>query len=321
MLGKLSIVCPAYQEEEVLPHFHSALVEALKPLAGYEIEILYVDDGSRDRTLDVLRGIARADARVRYLSLSRNFGHQAALTAGLEHADGDAIISLDSDLQHPPRLIPELVAHWRAGSEVVLTIRADDARLGWFKRTSSRLFYRLLARCSKLDVRPAASDFRLLSRSARDALLQLRESHRYIRGMVQWIGFRTSEVPFQPDRRRAGVSKYTLRKMVRFALDGLLSFSPVPMRATVLGGLGLTGASWLLTMIATFAVASWSEPLTIVAALGLTAIHGMAGAFFVTAAVLGEYLVRIYDQSKGRPPYLIREASPVSAMMPAARAA
>ena len=309
MRGKLSIVCPAYQEEEVLPLFHAALCDALRPLSDYELEIIYVDDGSRDRTLEVLRGVARADSRVRYLSLSRNFGHQAALTAGLEHADGDAIVSLDSDLQHPPSLIPELVGHWRAGSDVVLTIRAEDARLGWFKRTSSRLFYRLLARCSKLEVRPAASDFRLLSRSARDALSQLRESHRYLRGMVQWIGFRTTEVPFQPDPRKAGVSKYTLRKMVRFALDGLLSFSPMPMRAAIGAALAATACSWVFAMVATFVVAPASDPVTRAAALGLTALHGLAGGLFAGAGVLGEYMVRIYDQSKDRPGYVVKEAS------------
>src|SRR5262249_905862 len=155
------------QEEDVLPLFHAALVEALDPLAAeYDLEILYIDDGSRDGTLDVIRRLAAADPRVRYLSLSRNFGHQAALTAGLEHARGDAVVPLGSDLQHPPAVIPELVARWRQGADVVLTIRADDARLGRFKRVSSRLFYRVLGWCSRLDVRPAASDFRLMSRPA-----------------------------------------------------------------------------------------------------------------------------------------------------------
>jgi len=321
MRETLSIVCPAYQEEEVLPLFHAVLDSALRPLAEYDIEILYVDDGSRDRTLNVLREIAAADPRVRYLSLSRNFGHQAALTAGLEHAVGDAVVSLDSDLQHPPALIPELVANWRAGSDVVLTIRADDPGLGWFKRASSRAFYRLLARCSKLDVRPAASDFRLLSRDAKDALLRLNESHRYIRGMVQWIGFRTTEVPFQPHRRKAGVSKYTLRKMLKLALDGLLSFSPIPMRAAVTGALAVTGASWLLGSIATLAVGSWSESATRLVLLGLAGVHGLAAGLFLAAGVLGEYLVRIYDQSKSRPRYLVREASPSAATMPTVRAA
>src|SRR5438067_3513384 len=195
----LSVVCPAFEEEEVLPLFHAALAGAVEPLsAEYEVEILYVDDGSRDRTAEVIGRLAAADPRVRCLSLTRNFGHQAALTAGLEHARGDAVITLDCDLQHPPGLIPELVARWREGFDVVITTRADDPALGWFKRTSSRLFYRLMARWGGLDVRPGASDFRLLSRRAADALLRLRESHRCLRGMVGWLGFPTAEVPYRP---------------------------------------------------------------------------------------------------------------------------
>lgn len=309
MAAKLtSIVCPAYQEEEVLPLFHDALVAALKPLSG-EFEILYVDDGSRDGTLDAIRRLAAADSRIRYLSLSRNFGHQAALTAGLEHARGDAVVSLDSDLQHPPHLIPELLNRWRAGFDVVLTIRADDARLSWFKRASSRLFYRMLARCSTLDVRPSASDFRLLSRPALDALLQLKESHRYLRGMVQWLGFRVAEVPFQPESRRAGVSKYTLRRMVRFAMDGLLSFSPVPIRLAVGGGLAAAGLSWLFSLAAVLLFVGWSEPAGRVGMIALTAVHLLAACVLGGIGVLGEYAVRVYDQVKGRPVYVVKEAS------------
>ncbi|MDB5306559.1 MAG: hypothetical protein JWO38_761 [Gemmataceae bacterium] len=306
----LSIVCPAYQEEEVLPLFHAALVAAVEPLtAECDLEILYVDDGSRDGTLGVIRQLAAADPRVRYLSLSRNFGHQAALTAGLEHARGDAVVSLDSDLQHPPALIPELVARWREGFDVVLTIRADDARLGWFKRVSSRVFYRVLARCSDLDVRPAASDFRLMSRAAVDGLLRLQEAHRYLRGMVQWLGFRVAEVPFRPEARRAGVSKYTLRRMVRFALDGLLSFSPAPVRVVVGAGLAVTVLSWAASVAATLALFPAAEPTARVAVVGLTALHAVGGCLLAAAGVIGEYLVRIYEQAKGRPVYVLKEGT------------
>ncbi len=309
-VGTLSIVCPAYEEEEVLPKFHAALAAALAPLAAdYDIEILYVDDGSRDGTLAVIRSLAAADPRVRYLSLSRNFGHQAALTAGLEHARGGAVVSLDSDLQHPPALIPELVARWRSGADVVLTIRGDDPRLGLFKRLTSRLFYRLLARCSDLDVRAAASDFRLLSRPALDALLRLRESHRYLRGMVQWLGFRVAEVPFRPEARGAGVSKYTLRRMVRFALDGLLSFSPLPVRLVVGGGLAVTGLSWVLSTAAAVLLVPLAEPACRLALVGLAAGHALAACVLAAAGVLGEYAVRIYEQVKGRPVYVLKEAT------------
>jgi dolichol-phosphate mannosyltransferase len=302
----LSIVCPAYEEEDVLPHFHAALCEAVEPLSGqFRLEIVYVDDGSRDRTLDTLRQIAAGDIRVRYLSLARNFGHQAALTAGLEHARGEAVVTLDADLQHPPTLIPALVAKWRDGYDVVLTMRADDPRLDWFKRTSSALFYRLLHHCSDLDTRPAASDFRLLSRKALDALLRLRESHRYLRGMVQWLGFRTAEVPFQPGERRAGASKYTLRRMVRLALDGLLSFSRVPLRLVVGAGLGVTGLSLVVNLA--LALARRADPVVMAVAAG---VHVVGLSVLSSLGVLGEYVARTYEQSKGRPIYVLKDASP-----------
>ena len=322
----ISIVCPAYREEEVLPLFHAALVRDLEPLAAeYDLEILYVDDGSNDGTLDVMRRLASEDSRVRYFSLSRNFGHQAALTAGLEQARGDAIVSLDTDLQHPPRLIRELVAHWREGSDVVHTIRADDPRLSWFKRTTSRLFYRVLGACSDLDVRAGASDFRLLSRRALSALLQLNESHRYVRGMVQWLGFRSAEVPFEPDARGAGVSKYTLRRLLQLALDGLLSFSPVPYRFAVGAGLALTAVSGIASIAAVLALVGWSDPVGRVGVIGLAALHLVATSILLAAGMLGEYVFRIYEQSKERPVYLIGETNAEEAAgsvrLPASRAA
>jgi dolichol-phosphate mannosyltransferase len=304
----LSIVCPAYQEEDVLPDFHRALADALAPLAAdYRVEILYVDDGSRDRTLDVLRALATMDGRVRYLSLSRNFGHQAALTAGMEHARGDAVVTLDTDLQHPPSLIPTLVAHWRDGHDVVLTLRADDRRLGLFKRVTSGGFYRLLRRWSDVDVRTAASDFRLLSRKAVDGLLELHESHRYLRGMVQWLGFRIAEVPFKPDARRCGVSKYTLGKMLRLAADGLFSFSRVPLRLSVGLGFGVTAASQLLCVAA---LLLRGGPIDWLLLCLVGAVHGVGVCLLAAVGVLGEYVGRIYEECKRRPIYVLKDASP-----------
>ncbi len=307
----LSVVCPAYEEEEVLPHFHRALAAALDPLRGdYRIEIIYVDDGSRDDTTDVLRTLAAHDRRVRFLSLSRNFGHQAALTAGLTHARGDAVVTLDSDMQHPPELIPTLVGKWREGFDVVLTIRADDYRLGWFKRQSSTAFYRLLRRWSDLDVRVAASDYRLMSRRAVRALLSLRETHRYLRGMVQWLGFPTAEVPFAPNARRAGVSKYTLAKMVRLASDGLFSFSRVPLRLSVSAGFTLTAASSVASLIGVMSRSSRGRPVDPLLVLLLVAVHLLAASSLAAIAVLGEYVSRVAEECKRRPTYLIKEVFP-----------
>ena len=305
---KLSVVCPAFNEEEVLPRFHAELCAALVPLQReFETEIVYVDDGSRDGTLEVLRRLAASDARVRYLSFSRNFGHQAALTAGLEHARGDVVVSMDSDLQHPPALVPVLLEKWRAGNDLVLTLRQDDPHLSPFKRLSSRAFYRLLRWLSDTEVRAAASDFRLMSRKALDALLQLHETHRFLRGMVNWLGFPTATVPFMPASRAGGVSKYTVRRMLTLALDGMLSFSKVPLRlALLLGvlvfGLGLAAGAYTLAQ-ALFATAASGT------AVVLTALFLVGGCVLGALGVLGEYVGRVYEQVKGRPHYLLKEVS------------
>src|SRR5262245_25573158 len=201
----VSIVCPAFNAEAVLPLFRRALSAVLATLEDrYTFEVIYVDDGSRDGTLGALRALAAQDDRVRYLSLSRNFGHQVALTAGLEHARGEAVVTMDSDLQHPPELLPRLLEKWQEGFEVVLTIRAEDPQLGFVKRFTSRLFYRVIRLLSSTDIRVAAADYRLMSRKAVNVLLRLREAHRFLRGMVQWLGFPAAEVPFEPAGRRAG---------------------------------------------------------------------------------------------------------------------
>jgi dolichol-phosphate mannosyltransferase len=306
----VSIVCPAYAEEEVLPLFHGELSAALAPLeAEYRFEILYVDDGSLDGTLEVLRRLSWHDPRVAFLSLSRNFGHQAALTAGLEHARGDAVISMDSDLQHPPHVLAELLRSWRQGHDVVITIRADDQRLSLFKRCTSSAFYRLMSLLSDTDIRLAASDFRLLSRRAVQALVQLREQHRFLRGMVQWLGFRSAEVVFTPDERRAGQSKYTLRRMLRLAGDGLFSFSRAPMRLAGYLGLvsvvlGLGHSAWyLLAVLSGVETApAGVEYLTLVT-------HLLGGAVLAALGFLGEYVGRIYEQVKGRPVYVLKDQS------------
>lgn len=312
MMGKLllSIVCPAYQEEEVLPIFHAELCETLREReAEYDLEILYVDDGSRDRTLPVLKSMALSDGRIRFLSLSRNFGHQAALTAGLEHARGDIIISMDSDLQHPPAVIPKLLAKWREGYEIVLTVREDDPRLGWVKRTTSRLFYRVMSWFSDTDIRIAASDFRLLSRKALDAMLRMKETYRFLRGIVRWIGFPTAELPFAPDERHAGKSKYTFRKMLTLAADGFYSFTTLPLKLpNVLGALVLAaGAVWGLVLLVQ-ALRGTLEASLLTVYLVL-ANHLIGGGLLLALGVLGEYVGRIHEQSKGRPLYLVKDCS------------
>lgn len=308
--AKLSVVCPAFEEEACLPFFHAELASVLSRLEDkYEVEIIYVDDGSRDRTLAVVQVLARQDARVRYLSLSRNFGQQAALTAGLEYASGDAVISLDSDLQHPPALIPALVARWREGFDVVLTIREEDRRLGFGKRVTSKLFYWIMGRLSETDVRPARSDYRLLSRKAVDAVLKLGERQRFLRGLVQWIGFSVTEVPFHPDSRKAGQSKYNFRGLLKLASDGIFSFSVRPLRLPYyLGSISLVLG--LLVAVIGLGQSLWTGRLAF--GLGtslLIASHLLAGCILLSLGVLGEYVGRIYEQVKQRPLYLLKDRS------------
>ena len=315
--NKLSIICPAFNEEEVLPHFHAELRNALAALEpDHEIEILYVDDGSTDRTLEILRVLAASDPRVRYLSLSRNFGPQAAITAGLEASAGDVVVTLDSDLQHPPALIPVLLEKWREGHDVVLTEREDDPYQPWLRRVTSRGFFRLMRVVSDRQVQVAASDYRLLSRRAVDGLLRLRETHRFLRGLVNWMGFKTAVVRFKVAPRGAGASKFTMPRLTNLSLDALLSFSTMPRRLPLYAGLGvlLAGLGFACYgLLAACLGAGW-EPGGVAM---LTSLHLIGGGILCSLGLLGEYLGRVYEQVKGRPLYLVKEASP----RPAAAAA
>jgi dolichol-phosphate mannosyltransferase len=305
----LSLVCPAFNEEQVLPLFHPQLCSVLATLpARYRAEIIYVDDGSRDRTVEVLRRLAAQDGRVRFLSLSRNFGHQAALTAGLEAARGDVVVTLDCDLQHPPGLIPTLLEHWQAGKEVVITIRDDSRSPRRLEHFLSRWFYKVMGWVSDTEIRPAAADFRLLSRRAVDALLRMRDRHRFLRGMVQWLGFASAEVHYVPAQRGAGQSKYSWRRKMRLALDGILSFSKLPLRLPLVLGLpallfGLAATSSALLQ------ALGDQSGTGGPALLLGSLYLLGGGILCGLGVLGEYVGRIYDQVRERPLYVVREES------------
>jgi dolichol-phosphate mannosyltransferase len=307
---KVSVVCPAYEEEEVLPHFHAELCAALATLGPeYEVEILYVDDGSHDGTLDCIRSLAAADPRVRYLSFSRNFGQQAALTAGMEHASGDVVITLDSDLQHPPALIPALLARWREGHDIVLTLREEDPRLGYFKRRSSRAFSWVMGWLSETEIRATASDYRLLSRKALDALLQMPETHRFLRGMVNWVGFRTTTVSFFPSSRGAGTTKWTMRRLTGLAVDAMLSFSKLPLRLSLGLGLGLLSCGLvygLTAAVRSLFISGTDWPYHVL----LLTVLVVGGCILCGLGIVGEYVGRIYEQVKARPLYVLKEGSP-----------
>jgi dolichol-phosphate mannosyltransferase len=305
--GKISIVVPIYNERENLPLLKERLDHVLGGLADYDHEILFVDDGSLDGSLDILRTMARRDEHVRYVSLSRNFGHQNALKAGLERATGDCTIMMDGDLQHPPEQIARMIERWRRGFEIVNMIRRDD-RTPPFKRWTAALFYYLINAISDFRIRPGASDFRLLDRKVVDALDRLGERTLFYRGIVPWLGFRQCDIEYLPAPRARGKSKYDLRRMMVLALDGIISSSVQPLRLATMVGLAMSFLAMVYVVYATtiklvldIAIPGWTSLLVGVTLLG--------GVQLVMLGILGEYLGKVLLEVKGRPSYIVREDS------------
>lgn len=299
----LSVVVPIYNEVETIAELHRRVATALEEL---DFELVLVDDRSSDGSWDELRVVAAKDPRVRLVRLSRNFGHQVAITAGLDAARGEAIVLMDGDLQDPPEVIPELVEQWRAGYDVVYAIRAHRAGETRFKLVTARLFYRLMRRMSQFDIPENAGDFRLLSRRAAEAMRAMPERARFLRGMTSWIGFRQTGVEYRRDARYAGTTKYPLRKMVRFAFDAVTSFSTAPLR--IVSGLGLLMVIFcfaylvyaLVVRFATHsAVAGWTTVVVLVLLIG--------GIQMLSLGIVGQYIARIFEEAKNRPLYLIDE--------------
>jgi len=302
----LAVVVPVFNEQAALPAFHARLTGVLESLPN-AWRLLYVDDGSVDDTPHLLQALSAADERVRVLHLSRNFGHQAALTAGLDHADTELVITLDGDGQHPPELIPEMLRLHAAGYDIVQTQRLDTPGTSAFKRWTAGGFYAFLNRISDTRVEPGAADFRLLSRAAADGLRQMREHHRFLRGMVSWMGFRTVILPYEPAERLAGASKYSLRKMVRLALDAAFSFSLAPLWIGMSVGL----VFFLLALAeAAYVVSFWVRGQTEALAPGWSSLMFMllivGGVLTTLLGFIGIYVGYIFQETKGRPIYLTR---------------
>ncbi|QHW01398.1 glycosyltransferase [Spirosoma endbachense] len=304
----ISIVVPAYNEEENLPVLVHRLMAVMEPYRSYEI--LIVDDGSSDQTRFVLRQLSKEYPVVRFLSFSRNFGHQMALRAGYENARGQAIICLDADLQHPPELIPTLISKWREGFEVVYTVRQPDPKLSWFKRTTSKKFYSLLRNISGLKIEDGAADFRLLDRKVIDTLKAFKENDLFLRGAISWVGFRQCRILYQPAARYAGRSKYSFRKMMHLAAMGITSFSTKPLYLSVLLGFGmfmfasLFGAEVLYEKYFTNAtVSGWTTLVLLMLLIG--------GVQFIIIGIIGVYLGKTFVEVKQRPAYIIGDTSDI----------
>lgn len=301
-----SIVVPVYNEEAALPELVRRLVLLLDRLDGPS-ETVLVDDGSSDRTYELMAAAREADPRLKILRLSRNFGHQVAVTAGLDVAAGDAVIVMDADLQDPPEVVLEMAARWREGYDVVYAVREERHGETRFKRATAAVFYRIFSGMSEVEVPLDVGDFRLVDRRALDAFRSMRESNRYVRGMFSWIGFRQVGVPYKRDERFAGETKYPLTKMVKFATDGIVSFSAAPLRLALKVGFFVSGLSFLLGVVFLF-----SKVIGLYSVPGLASIAVfvafLGGIQLLLLGVMGEYIARIHDEVKGRPLYVVSEA-------------
>jgi glycosyltransferase involved in cell wall biosynthesis len=304
----LSVVVPVYNEEEVLPEFHRRLSDILNTIS-MGMEIVYVNDGSTDRTLSVMQGLRASDERVAIIDLSRNFGKEIAMTAGLDLGNGDVIVIIDADLQDPPELIPELVKYWLEGYDVVYAKRLSRKGESFVKKTTSHIFYRLMQMVGRIKIPEDTGDFRLLSRRAVDSLKQFREQHRFMKGLFSWIGYPQKEVPYHRDHRKVGETKWNYWKLWNLALEGITSFTIAPLKvATYLGLVTAVGAfSYGLFIISRTLI--FGNPVAGYPSV-MVAILFLGGIQLLTIGIIGEYLGRVFNETKQRPLYFLNSYQP-----------
>jgi glycosyltransferase involved in cell wall biosynthesis len=303
---KITILIPAYNEQEVLRHLYERLHKLAGETPNYTFEFLFVNDGSRDKTLEIIKAYAAKDKRVAYINLSRNFGKETAMIAGLDNADGDATVIIDADLQDPPELIPKMIALWEQGYDDVFARRRSRAGEPWLKKVTSTLFYRTLQRSTHIPIQQDTGDFRLLDKRCVAALRQFRESQRYTKGMFSWIGYKKKEIEYDRDPRMAGETKWNYFKLVNLAIDGITSFTTAPLRVSSVLGIFVSLAAFIyilyLVIRPLFGVSTgegYSSIMAVVLFLG--------GVQLLSLGVIGEYIGRIFNESKNRPLYFIEE--------------
>jgi len=301
----ISIVVPVFNEQDVLLQFYQHICKVVTHI-NMSYELIFVNDGSSDKSSEIIVGIIKNDNNVKSVEFSRNFGHQAAIAAGLDYAEGEAVITLDADLQHPPELIPELISKWQQGYDVVYTCRKDTEDSNLFKKYTSLFFYKIMNSLSKVDVPAGTADFRLLDRKVVDAFCSMNEHRPFIRGLVCWMGYRQIGIAYQAPARYAGKSKYSLTRMIGFAVDGIVSFSSIPLYLSALMGLIISMLSFAYAIYVIYSwlftnrnIEGWTSLMLVVLFIG--------GIQLITLGVLGTYLGRIYDETKDRPRYLVRQ--------------
>lgn len=298
----ISIVTPVYNEEDNVVFFHEEITKVMKT-TGMDYELIYVNDGSKDRTDELIRELAEKDSHVRAITFARNFGHQTAITCGMDFARGDAVITMDGDMQHPPELIPLLLEKWKDGYDIVQTIRTSTEDSGFIKKITSAGYYKVINSISKTPVTPGGSDFRLMNRKSLDVFLRFREHARFIRGIVGGLGFKQTTVEFEAPARHAGVSKFSMNKMLHFAMDGILTNSTMPLRAAFYAGVvsSVIGILLILHVLYSYLVGNtvpgWATMTILIAFFGSANLVGLG--------IIGEYIGRIYEETKDRPLYWI----------------
>jgi len=300
----ISILIPAYNEQEVLEKLYVRLALLADSNTRYNFEFLFVNDGSRDATLELIQNYAEIDRRVAYVSFSRNFGKEIAMIAGLDHIGGDAVVIIDADLQDPPELIPQMIEYWEQGYDDVYAKRRSREGESWFKRYTSKLFYRVLQRVSDVPIQRDTGDFRLLDRRAIEALKQFRESQRYTKGMFSWIGFNKKEMLYDRDPRVAGVTKWNYWKLVNFAIDGITSFTTAPLRLSTYAGVIISVLAFVYlvylvirTVVMGSDLAGYASTMAVILFLG--------GVQLLSLGIIGEYIGRIFNETKQRPLYFV----------------
>jgi dolichol-phosphate mannosyltransferase len=305
---KVSIVTPCYNESEVIERYYQEVKAVLDGLTGWDHEIIFVDDGSTDGTRDKLKGVAGADGKVCVVTLSRNFGHQIALSGGIDRADGDVLVMMDSDLQHRPELIREMIAKWQQGYDIVSAVREKTEAASWYKSFTSKFFYYVFNKLSDTYLEPGAADFCLLSRRVYSQLRGMKERHRFLRGLISWMGFERCFIPYRAPQRAGGKSKYSWTKMLAMAIEATLSFSSLPLRMATRVGMLVTlgGFGYMLWILEQYFVqreqnVGWPSLICSVLILG--------GFQLMFIGLIGQYLARVFEEVKGRPLYIVKEIS------------
>jgi glycosyltransferase involved in cell wall biosynthesis len=304
----LSIVVPSYNEEEVLTEFHKRISEVLDSIP-IDAEIIYVNDGSNDNSLTIMRNLRESDPRIAIVDLSRNFGKEIAMTAGLDHASGDAVVIIDADLQHPPELIPKMLKNWMEGYDIVYATMVSRVGENAIKRAAKRAYYRLVQSISSVNIPENAGDYRLLSRRAVDSVKQLKEKHRFMKGLFSWIGYPQISIPYQPDRRHAGRTKWSFLDLWNLAIEGITSFTIVPLKIATYIGILTAFVAFTYAVYIIFKKLMFGEPVPGYPSI-MVMILFLGGIQLITIGIIGEYLGRVFIETKQRPLYILKTYEP-----------